>query len=605
MHLFNQSPKYPLRWHDIRYVLGQKRLKEKWRNKVRHQIKNSFYPDIIDFIDVHVNIDAVTRNIRKEIATGAYTPALAARYRVEKSRGLCRLMVNPHPYDLLILQTLSDTLYHQIKKTAPSKNAFFEPKDHSFSNLKGLEAEYDTFQSWKKFHQKILGFQNNSQYIIVTDIANYYDFIDFNSLRNVLSAKKQINESLMDFLIFILRSLSWQPDFMPFRSTGLPQINADAPRLLAHAYLFELDAFIESTNKKQYARFMDDIDAGVNSISEAKRLLRDIDLVLQSRNLRLNSGKTKISSAADALDHFRVRENSLLDKFENILVVKNAAGKPVGTPLSKLVKITERMIEKERFDAGNGEKIYKRILGILNKHNHEISEKIFRDTTYKRPNVRDISLRNAAQCGFGVPQFQHVVDYFNNGLACDDAFQMNVLKSLTGGLVVYDGLEIDRLKNLLEVIDTRSSSGIHSTLWFLSRFAKPETFLKVAKDLIKGRSIHPFTYRLIGGYAGRVVGNPQLMQQLRVFVSTFKDRGAESVFEYLYDLSVEPEMYKSILQIVKAKNTSSPLRCSHSKYFLLNSVLSNPHVKAKEKLNLTANHAVILAEKSYASGGLF
>nr|CAD6413779.1 MFS transporter [Rhizobium sp. Q54] len=198
-------------------------------------------------------------------------------------------MVSPHPQDLLLLQTLSDTLYQQIKEAAPSKNAFFEPQDHSFSKLRGQDPEYGTFRSWKQFHQKILGFQKEAKYLVVTDVANYYDFIDLNSLRNVLSSRKKVNESLMDFLLFILRNLSWQPDFMPFRSTGLPQIEADAPRLLAHAYLFELDAFIEKKNKQQYARFMDDIDAGVESISEAKRLLRDIDLVLQSRNLRLNA----------------------------------------------------------------------------------------------------------------------------------------------------------------------------------------------------------------------------------------------------------------------------------------------------------------------------
>jgi hypothetical protein len=604
MQFFNQSPKYPLRWHDIRYVLGRGRLRSKWKDKVRHQVKKSFFPDIIDFIDVHVNIDAITRQIRKEIATGAYAPALAARYRVEKSRGLCRLMVNPHPYDLLILQTLSDTLYHQIKKTAPSKNAFFEPQDHSFSKLSGSEPSYDTFSSWKKFHQKILGFQRDSEYIIVTDVANYYDFIDFGSLRNVLSARKQINESLMYFLIFILRSLSWQPDFMPFRSTGLPQINADAPRLLAHAYLFELDAFIERTNKKQYARFMDDIDAGVDSIAEAKKLLRDIDLVLQSRNLRLNSGKTKIMSAAEALIHFRVRENSLLDKLEAIIKAKVAGGGSGFVPIVRLLNIAERMLDKQAFDSGNGEKIYKRVLGLATSHKVPVSDKIFRDIIFRRPNLRESSFRNAAICGFGASQFDAVTEYFDHGLACDDAFQMNLAKSIVGGLLIYDGHEKSRIKALLDKMETDSASGIHSVLWLLSRFAKPDTFLKAAKDLTRGRSLHSFTYRLIGGYAGRIIRDPALMHQLRTLVATFKDRGAETVFEYVYDLSVDASMYKSILAILKAKNASSPLGCTHAKYFLLNSVLNNSSLPTKDRHTLTATHSAILSEHSYVSVGL-
>ena len=121
MHLFNQSPKYPLRWQDIRKTFAQNRLKEKWRKKVRHQVKNSFFPDAIEFLDIHVSIDSYARRLREEISTGGYLPGVAARYRVEKSRGLCRLMVSPHPQDLLLLQTLSDTLYQQIKEAAPSR----------------------------------------------------------------------------------------------------------------------------------------------------------------------------------------------------------------------------------------------------------------------------------------------------------------------------------------------------------------------------------------------------------------------------------------------------------------------------------------------------
>jgi hypothetical protein len=37
---------------------------------------------------------------------------------------------------------------------------------------------------------------------------------------------------------------------------------------------------------------MDDIDIGVETIAEAKHTLRSVDLVLQTRQVRLNSGKT-------------------------------------------------------------------------------------------------------------------------------------------------------------------------------------------------------------------------------------------------------------------------------------------------------------------------
>ncbi|WP_439627229.1 reverse transcriptase domain-containing protein [Shinella sp.] len=604
MHQFNQSPKYPLRWHDIRYVLSASKLKEKWKKKIRYDVRESFFPDLIEFLDIHTDIEKNAQSLRQDIEVGSYVPTSAARYRVEKSRGLCRLMVTPHPLDLLILQTLSDTLYSQIKKASPSKNAFFEPKDHSFSQVTGEEPEYGTFSSWKKFQKKILGFKDESNFIVVTDIANYYDFIDFNNLRNVISAKKQVNESLMDFLIFILRNLSWQPDFMPFRPTGLPQINADAPRLLAHAYLFELDAFIERANKKQYARFMDDIDAGVNSISEAKKLLRDIDLVLQSRNLRLNSGKTKILSASESYQHFRVRENTIIDKFDKIAAAKITSGASSVIFAGKLAKITEKMVEKNRFDAGNGEKVYKRLVNLTTKYNGRLTEKVFRDCVRNRPNLREAAFSNAAKTGYGEPQFRAIFEYYDNGLVCDDAFQMMFSKSLVYGILIYDGNEVDRLNRAKNIMETDGSSGIHSLIWFLSRYAKPDTFLSSVRKICFGRPLHPFTSRLIGGYLGRIIDNGQLVHQLRLIVSSLKDRGAETAFDYIYDLSVDKNKFKKVYPILSSENKSLPLRYSHSKFIILNAVLHNKNLNDTDKEKLKTSHAAILEEPSYKLGGL-
>src|SRR5690606_31023199 len=107
-------------------------------------------------------------------------------------------------------------------------------------------------------------------------------------------------------------------------------------------------------NKQQYARSMDDIEAGVESISEAKRLLRDIGLVLQSRNLRRNAGKTRILSADDALHHFRIRENALLDRFEQVVAGSVSKGLKPTKAVERLLRLAQRMLEKRRFDDGNG-----------------------------------------------------------------------------------------------------------------------------------------------------------------------------------------------------------------------------------------------------------
>ena len=125
---------------------------------------------------------------------------------------------------------------------------------------------------------------------MVTDIANYYDFISYEHLRNILADLSLAKEHALDLLIYSLSCMLWQPDYMPRVPVGLPQMNLDAPRLLAHCFLFEIDKFLDSVSAADFARFMDDIDIGVDSISEARDILKNLDLALQTRQVRLNSG---------------------------------------------------------------------------------------------------------------------------------------------------------------------------------------------------------------------------------------------------------------------------------------------------------------------------
>ena len=117
-------------------------------------------------------------------------------------------------------------------------------------------------------------------------------------------------------LIFVLSCLLWQPDYMPRVEIGLPQINLDAPRLLAHCFLYELDEFLAGRRDLDFVRFMDDIDIGVDKLADARNILRSVDLVLQTRQVRLNSGKTRILTSAEAFQHFRVKDNISIDKLK-------------------------------------------------------------------------------------------------------------------------------------------------------------------------------------------------------------------------------------------------------------------------------------------------
>lgn len=144
--------------------------------------------------------------------------AVSVKYIVaEKSKGLCRQLVIPAVKDALILQTLSDALWVELQKKAPSKNAFYAPSDSFSKTIKGLTSEYGSIHAWLRFQQKIFGFTETRKIVVVTDIANFYDFISYDHLRNILADLSIAREHALDLLIYTLSQMLWQPQEWPHR----------------------------------------------------------------------------------------------------------------------------------------------------------------------------------------------------------------------------------------------------------------------------------------------------------------------------------------------------------------------------------------------------
>jgi hypothetical protein len=170
-----KSPKFALKRDDIRAVISVPRLKSRWKQNVRDAMRTQPIPDPLEHLDFHVKLDSNCTAIEAEVASGAYAPRAPIRFIAEKSKGLCRQLVIPSIKDALILQTLSDALWDDIRKKAPSKNAFYAPNDQQFSAA--TQSTYGSFRAWLNFQRHIFNFAKERKFVIVTDIANYYDFI--------------------------------------------------------------------------------------------------------------------------------------------------------------------------------------------------------------------------------------------------------------------------------------------------------------------------------------------------------------------------------------------------------------------------------------------
>src|SRR5262249_32446896 len=123
------SPKFPLKAKSLKGVISVARLKSTWKNKVREAMRRQPIPDPLENLDFHTRVDAICRAIEAEVLSAAYIPDTRIRFLSEKSKGLCRQLVIPSVKDALVLQTLSDALWAEIKSKAPTKKSFYAPGD--------------------------------------------------------------------------------------------------------------------------------------------------------------------------------------------------------------------------------------------------------------------------------------------------------------------------------------------------------------------------------------------------------------------------------------------------------------------------------------------
>lgn len=580
---------------------------------MRYQIRKQLVFDPIEYRDYNNNLEKLVKTVRTTVLNGSFKVHPSKRYLTEKSRGLCRQMTLVHPKDLLVLERLSRSFHADLKNKSPSKSAFFEPDDGNFkAGFQQSDFEYGSFASWKKFQKQVFGFSKENKFIVVTDVANFYDFINFNHLRNIISGLADVREGILDLLIYLLNRLTWLPDYMPLTHVGMPQIETSATRVLANAMLYEVDRVCEDSSVANYARFMDDMDIGVASIVGAKEIVRDIDLTLQSRQLRLNSSKTKILNQRDAFEFFCISENEYLARADDLLEKFSALPKGIALISRSLTRRYETWLQRSPkggpgddsvFLRSNGSKIHKYVFRLIYQSGGIVSNSDLLWIIRNDPGMRSTAFIYLSKTKQPNQALERISSIFNAGIFVDDASLVNMTGFLLHTRFRRTKKSLRLTRAIVKRLEHCGQLGLWCAIHVASRFCFPAEILSLLRRNISRIGEDYWTARSTGGVFARLVESSTARDRYLEIIREIDSEPVFEVYKYLLDIATKSTLPSATVSYLLAPNPTFPQRIYFPKVLALlalsqNAFLTSTYAAARK------HHADAFSDPFYQKMGM-
>jgi hypothetical protein len=469
------------------------RMVNLWKSMVKQQMRDFTITDLHDYYDFNYAIGSRVDSIIERVLAGQYRAEMPLIYREEKSLGVCRHIQIPAPSDALVFQLLTDALYESVKANQPAEGAFYARDRHNLSLPHQMDQanQYPWFILWPKFQKQIWNFTKRHKFLVTTDISNYYDNIGLRELRHVISAIVSTHEVYLDLLFSLIEDLSWNPDYLPANHKGLPTINIEAPRLLAHAFLFEVDHVLKDRTDNNFVRWMDDINFGISDIGEAKIILGELNDVLKSRGLALNLSKTEIMTTKQASSHFMFKQNLRLDGLRR--KAKNL--KSEGAKVKLATKVSEELeVHRKDRKIRNADKVTKRYFTILGDLGVPVALNQAVEIYSLCPQLRDSVLYFFGRLPFSPEVARAFVRLTTNTKHYDDATRFRLISAIVEWPVPRTRTGIAFVNRVKEALDNPATPfDWLCQIVFLSKYGEPNEILN---STISGRKYkEPFFAR--------------------------------------------------------------------------------------------------------------
>ncbi|MFH0769605.1 MAG: reverse transcriptase domain-containing protein [Chloroflexota bacterium] len=552
--------------------------------------------DLYDYYDFTSNIQEKAKEIGTQILKAQYRATSPLIYRLEKKYGICRHMMIPSPSDALVFQTITEHLAPLLEKAQPTKKAYYSRDKHTLKLPHQLPNTGYWSTLWPKYQKDILGFTDSCDYLVVTDITDFFDNIGLRELRHIVSSKIEVDEVVLDLLFNIIEQLSWLPDYLPTSLEGFPTINIEAFRLLPHVMLFEIDEVLNQYSQGNFVRWMDDINIGVNSKDEAHTILGNVNDVLKSRGLALNLSKTDIYTAAEAKAHFMFDENTYLDQvdkadpsdpdFHNIKLefLKHFRHHLKNTNLRNWDKVTKRY-----FTVGSHLKIYELLDYAYNLY-------------LENPEVRSNIILYMSGLKFTNRTAKLILDLLRDIKRHDDVSLYQLCQLIIDLNIPFTTKGKDFIATVDKLLQPASSDfDLYCYIWFLAKYGEPHiimTLIERTKDRWRNEQ---FLARQVVSILPRCLRyNEEIVRRMLNEQIATGPRDAASVaisIDSLSNIEFLASHDKYLFVYLLPLNPQRPYPLS--KYLILSTVLASLSLKPAERKKVVAKVKERIADRWY------
>ncbi len=307
------SPRIP-----IRTVIDPALMTSVWKKRLRSRLRKQRLQDFqlghdpLEWLAFDWDLASALATLGQDVANGTYRASAPEIVRSAKGKGLTRPLAFLRPPDLVLYKTIVALAENSLLQASKPWTRFGR-NDEGENDNGGTLAESGWFRNWLRRQGQIWTITNNHPWLIETDVANFFPYVDGDLVVEHLLSNSKLSEDVIRLLSHMLRQFSPMTEYRRPTIVGLPQEDFDCSRILGHTYLKPVDdEFDEEGRDERYSRYMDDVVIGADDMGQALRSVLRVQQAFERLGLYPNTAKTRIVPADDLVADYMKAENDYL-----------------------------------------------------------------------------------------------------------------------------------------------------------------------------------------------------------------------------------------------------------------------------------------------------